>query len=233
MERTFYRNGHLVHLEESWCTPTESDASILSAPNIAPQMSEMAPRNIIDRLEWQAMRLKCCQKAKYLCELCGKPLMGDECSVHEMYDVDYATGEQKFTRCVCLCEDCHFVGMHSGRALGQYKRKERTADWLLSNVEKIFKMVYDYNSVHDVKIRLYATYLDYLNYEELKYAMEELIDKYELEFWKENNAVGPEWSDWCLLFDGERYPAKYNCFSDLQRIMDARCGRNTSSIRFV
>lgn len=69
---------------------------------------------------WNKLRSDCYDKAAYKCEICSDNGIDQgyrhtvEC--HEEWEYNFETFEQKLTRLVCLCPNCHKV-KHAGLSL--------------------------------------------------------------------------------------------------------------------
>lgn len=197
-----------------WTAPPENDVRVLGMPNIPKPLhgQSMQPRTIETPSTWNKMRLKCYEKAGYKCEICGyeheKPA---DLHAHEVFSVDYSTGESKFERLICLCVVDHLLFIHSGRALTMYKKGVYTAQQLLDGAEHGFKLISEYNKTHKDKIKVYGAMRDYLKEPELKGPMQKLIDKYGIEFYSELSAkkTGVKWSDWKMIYEGNEYHTPY------------------------
>ena len=141
---------------------------------------------------------------------------------HEVYSINYKTGESKFIRPVGLCIWCHLYNIHVSRALTEYKHGNPiySSERLLEAIEHGFKVIEEWNKSHseEEKIRKHAALLEYLRQDELKEPLKALIEKYNIEFYAQ--PLGKEcapWSDWKLLYNGKEYKTPYKDQADLDK----------------
>ena len=195
-----------------WLAPEENDVRILTMPNIPYPLHKLAPRTVLGRPTWDAMRKKCYADANYKCEVCGAE---GTCHAHEVYDIDYEHQTATFKRCVCLCPLCHVRCIHTGRALTLYKHKSplMPKEALLEGAEHAFKLIYDYNSTHrsSKPLRVFSAWADYLKEPELEPTMRKLIKKYEIQFYKVDDVWynAENWGKWKLRIGPFVYPTPY------------------------
>lgn len=195
-----------------WTAPEEDGAPILEMPNVPAPLHQLAPRTVMGKTAWDYARKKCYFDADYKCQACGKSLGRGECDAHELYTINYATGESKLSRLVCLCHTCHRLGIHSGRALTMFKKGNplMSKRMILEGAENLFKLMYEYNQKHQKNpLRAYATFIDYAKWPPIQNEMLELIEKYDVKFYKENSAIMAKWEKWSLLFGNKRYRTPY------------------------
>lgn len=80
---------------------------LIAMPNLAKPCHGLAPRTLLGRKTWDAMRKACYAQADDTCEICGrKPVDLRGRQSHEVYSIDYERGTAKFEKCVCLCKAC-------------------------------------------------------------------------------------------------------------------------------
>lgn len=175
---------------ESWTAPKKIDGPdprILTMPNVPDSLHGLAPRTVVGSTTWNHMRKRCYYEANYTCEACGKDLRDAICHAHELYSYNYETNEAKFERCVCLCPQCHLLGIHTGRALSLYRKghvmyKEKQ---LLEGAEHTFKLISEWNEGHpdEEPLRAYSTFVSYVDEPRLREPMLDLIEKYNMKFY--------------------------------------------------
>jgi len=198
-----------------WKAPAKNDVRLLGMPNIphAVQGPNLQPRTLVGASNWDKIRKKCYADAGYKCESCGyehqKPA---DLHCHEYYTIDYVKGTSTFEGVVCACVRCHLYFIHSGRALTMYKHGDPlySKEKLLEGVEHGFKQIAEYNKTHKRKIYVFSAIAAYMEESELKEPMEELIKKYNIEFYKP--VAGKKqaaWGDWKLLWNGKEYKTPY------------------------
>lgn len=215
-----------IELRTKWECPEEGGASLLTMPNIPKPLhgKGMQPRTIFGPAAWERMRKRTYYLANYKCEACGKDCSTPgSCHSHEIFDIDYEAGTSKFVRCACLCVDCHVLFIHSGRARTLYKNGNPLypASALLRGAENGFKAIYKWNKDHPdkPKLKAYATFLEYLRYDELASKMRELIDKYEIEFWEEDKSKYAEWASWRVIVGNKEYLTPYKDYQAWEEAM--------------
>lgn len=213
-----------------WVAPKEDGAKILTMPNIPAPLHQLAPRTVMGDAAWNHMRKKCYFDAGYKCQACGKALGKGECDAHELYTINYVTGESKFERCVCLCHTCHRLGIHSGRALTMFKKGNplMRKSMILSGAENLFKMLHEYNVAHpnEAPLRAYATFVDYAKWPPISNEMNELIRKYDVKFYEEDKRRVAEWGKWSLLYGKTRYRTPYKDQEEWAAAMEKNDRRN-------
>lgn len=210
---------------ERWSPPEVGDdqTEILSMPNVPAPMFNMAPRTVLGAKVWERTRKQCYKNANYRCEVCGYDVSAPyEKQAHELYEFDYENRRMIFKRAVCLCRLHHInPGVHTGRALTMFKNHNvlMPRDRLMDGTREIFERVYTYNKKHtDAPLRLFGTYLDFLKVPELKEAIEGLIIKYQIKFYKpsKNPESEKHWNEWRLVIDGKEYEPKYKSRADFE-----------------
>lgn len=205
-----------VEKRKLWRCPAETGVPIITMPNIYKALHGVAPRTVLGNRNWNKMRKKCYFDADYKCEVCGAE---GTLHAHELYDTNWEKGFAKFDRCVCLCPKCHLLGIHTGRAITLFKKGNPlyTSSRLLDGAEHTFRLVSEYNEQHpDNQLRVYATFLNYLNQPELEGTMRRLIKQYNIKFYIEDIGHIAAWSKWKLIIDDKVYPTPYKSYFDWQ-----------------
>lgn len=210
-----------------WKAPPKNDVRVLGMPNIPKPLHGHGcqPRTIVGAKIWDQMRRKCYENAGYKCEICGyEHQFPADLHAHEVFSVDYEKGESKFERLICLCKQCHLDFIHSGRALTLYKNGSPlySKEKLLAGAEHGFKLISDYNKTHKRKIRVFSSMLDYCKQPELKEPMENLIKKYNIEFYSPISVKkgAAEWGEWKMLYKGREYKTPYADESEWAKAME-------------
>lgn len=199
-----------------WTAPEANGPEILSMPNIyhALQGKGMQPRTILKASEWDKLRKECYEKAGYKCEICGyEHQFPADLHAHEVFTTNWKEGYAKFERLICLCRKCHLSGIHSGRALTEYTRRSPvwTKEKLLDGVEHTFKLAQQHN------LRLFTTFVGYMDEPELAEEMKALIEKYDIKFYKPCKPA--EWKEWRMIFNGKEYKTPYADMEDYEQQM--------------
>ena len=216
------KKEYISEVKTHWAAPPENDARLLGMPVIPPQMFFMAPRNFMGPKAWNKMRKECYEKAGYKCEVCGYQCEPGKMHAHEVYDIDYKTGESKFIRPVGLCIWCHLYNIHVSRALTEYKHGNPiySAERLLEATEHGFQVIEKWNNSHseEEKIKKHAALLEFLRQKELAEPLEKLIKKYHIEFYNQPSAKeSAPWGDWHLVYNGKEYRTPYKDQADLDK----------------
>lgn len=180
------------------------------------------PRNIMGQTKWNLARAKCYMDADYTCEICGQNLGAGKCASHELYSTDYLAHRVVFERYICVCKKCHDL-IHSGRSLTMYKRDGRnySKDYLLSIAKRGMKLVYDYNQMHEHKLQMYGTLIEWMKDPELGKWVEPMVNQYQIEFY---SPVDPgedkkSWGKWRLIYNGKEYEPKYKNAKEWEEAM--------------
>lgn len=214
-----------------WTAPEQDGAPILSMPNIPAPLHQLAPRTVMGASLWDRARKRCYFEANYKCQACGKDLGKGECDAHELYSINYITGESRLSRLVCLCHKCHRQGIHSGRALTMFKKNNplMSKRMMLEGVENLFKLLHEYNLKNPKNpLRAYYTFIDYAKWPPIQDEMIALIKKYDIKFYSEDRERLPKWDKWCLLFGGKRYRTPYANKQEWEKAMNVNNTRNQS-----
>ena len=212
-----------IEKRNKWKCPEETDAQILGGPNLVKPLHSLNPRTILGANTWNRMRKRGYYLAHYKCEICGA-----DCSergsmdFHELYSVDYKAGTATFSKAVAICKPCHNY-YHSGRLVSLFKQKNvlYSKQRVLNVAEHGFKLIHDWNKAHpkETKLKAYQTLLELLKQEEIADKVEELIDKYEIEFWGEDTKNMAEWKEWKLIFGKKEYPTPYENYQAWEEAM--------------
>lgn len=228
-------NKYDIKLITKWRPPKYSDArTLIAMPNIPKPTHALNPRTLLGATEWDYMRKACYADANDTCEICGaKPENLRNRHGHEVYEIDYEKGVVKFVRVFCLCSLCHLGGIHTGRAITLFKQGNPLypKEFLLAGAEHAFKIISEYNKKHPkADLRAYATFLDYLKCDELKAPMEELIEKYQIKFYKEDPKKMADWPDWKLVVGKKEYPSPYKNEKEWKVAMEEAGKKDTARI---
>lgn len=225
----------IVKTISEWTAPPRNDVRVLGMPTIPEQVMGKGcqPRTIEPSAVWDKMRRRCYFNANYTCEVCGKDLDPGENQAHELFSYNYATGEAKFERLICLCKIDHLLCIHTGRALTMFKHGDPvySKKRLLEGAEHAFKLVSEYNKDHDDELLLGPGFLAYLREPRLHDEMEALIKKYGVRFYKTPKKIAP-WEDWHVLYKGRKYMTPYKDHADWEKKM-AELDKNTKRFEMV
>lgn len=100
---------------------------LLLHPNIPKPLHSVAPRSIKGQKWWNETRKKAYASQDYHCHACGihqsKARYHQWLEAHEIYDINYQTGEVKLAEIVALCHACHNF-IHDGRMQEMAKKGE-------------------------------------------------------------------------------------------------------------
>lgn len=225
-----------VEKKLKWICPEGGGAPLLTMPNLPKPMHGLNPRTIMGDAAWNRARKRAYYLANYKSEisgvLCSEP---GSLHAHEVYDINYVTGECTFKRVFAITPMEHVYFIHSGRAITLWKNKNPlyTTEKLLAGVENGFKLIYEWNKANSrkPKLKAYQTFLEYLKHEELREPMERLIEKYEIEFWGEDLKHMADWEDWKLVIkEGNTkkvYPTPYKDYEAWEEAMKERAKNDT------
>ncbi|AFY61880.1 hypothetical protein [Synechococcus sp. PCC 6312] len=91
---------------------------LLLHPNIPKPLHSLAPRTIKGQKWWDETRKKAYAAQDYHCHACGihqsRARYRQWLEAHEIYDINYQTGEVKLIEMAALCHACHNF-IHDGR----------------------------------------------------------------------------------------------------------------------
>lgn len=109
--------------------PLFKDPSILLTPRVIAPLHHRNPRSILTQIDedwWNRTRRKVYEAQDLHCACCGvhqKDQIGwvkNQLDAHELYEINYETGEVKLKAIVPLCKACH-NGCHFGRLTAQFE----------------------------------------------------------------------------------------------------------------
>lgn len=217
---------------DEWHSPKDDDLRpLIAMPNIPRPLHGVNPRTLLGVSTWNHMRRFCYAKANDTCEICGrKPDKLRNRHGHEVYEIDYVNGVAKFTKVFCLCSLCHLACIHTGRAITLWKQHNvlYPTEFLLNGAEHAFKIINEYNKDNpEADLRAYATFLEYLKFDELRAPMQKLIEKYDMKFYKETKNAA-KWGDWKLIVGNREYYTPYKNEKEWKKAMEERSGTDTA-----
>jgi len=170
------------------------DASILLHPNIPKPLHLLNPRTILGVDWWNINRQIAYAKHDYHCYTCGiekrEALYHHWLEAHEMYDINYYTGEVTFIELVALCYCCHNF-IHDGRM----RNLIRQGKFLMSDYDFIIK-----RGDKILKVAGFPTKKE--NY--IKIAKENEINYYK----------HCEWKDWHLVINNINYGQRFKSYEE-------------------
>lgn len=215
-----------------WECPEEGGAPLLTMPNIPKPLHAVAPRAIMGEQAWTKVRKRAYYDAGYRSEISRVLSAGPGgLHAHEVYDINYVTGICKFKRVCAITPQEHVYFIHSGRMLTLWKNGNPlySTERVLAGIENGFKLIYEWNKAHPrrKKLKVYQTILEYLKYPELADKLEELIDKYEIEFWGEDVKHMCDWEDWKLMIGDKEYPTPYANYQAWEEAMKVKSAEDT------
>lgn len=236
-----YKNGKQVwkkynfevDLVDKWEAPTEGGVPIITMPNIPKPLHGpgMQPRTVLPSAKWETMKRMCKYRADYKCEVCGCEPEPRNLHAHELFSYDYKKGEGVFVRCVALCERCHVRGIHSGRMLTLYKHgdPQMPKSKVLDGIENVFRLVSEWNKTHDKKLKVYSAILSALDFPTLTDEVQELINKYQVDFYTPTNDCAG-WDDWHVVIDGKAHYTRFKDEQDWEKQMKKYNEKDPSGI---
>lgn len=182
---------------------------ILQHPQIPKPLHGISPRSIMGQTWWDKQRFSIFNKQKNRCAVTGihkndfKHYTYLEC--HEIYDINYQTGEVKFVELVGLSPLCHRF-IHSGLLKVLYKTGRITKEFY----EEV--MTHGFNILADAGLEPNVlTLLDWL-YHTLSLSDTEIGKRISHEQYKQlcevkDNKIA--WKSWYLLYNGKKYYSKF------------------------
>lgn len=210
-----------IKVVERWECPEETGIPLITMPNVPRPLHGPGcqPRTIYGQTTWNRLRKKAYFDADYKCEICGCEPEKGNLHAHELYTIDYKKGTSTFERVIAICRTCH-DSIHSGRLITMYKNKNPLCpkSYVLKVAENCFSLVAQYNRMHNDKLRVYRTYLDYLKVPSIALEMSELIDRYGIEFYQEPKKIA-DWGDWKLIVGDKEYPSPFKNQSEWEEAM--------------
>lgn len=190
-----------------WQCPNELGAPLLTMPNIPAPLHGLNPRSVMGEEEWDKQRFDCYTKANWRCEICDTPC--ERMQAHEIYTYDYVSHTAVFKRLIALCDKCH-RGIHSGRLTTMTKDGDVSREYFLDIAEHCFKLIHDYNEKNGTEYRLYDAFLAATRHPELHKELLELIEKYDIKFYRTPKVSKNEWGKWKLLWGTKVLRGPYN-----------------------
>ena len=106
---------------------------LLLHPNIVKPLHGLAPRTLMPKKDWDALRREAYARNNYHCHACGTyraydiaklrfdDESGETLDCHEFYKIDYEKKTVELVELVALCKLCHQY-VHSGRMNSQYEK---------------------------------------------------------------------------------------------------------------
>lgn len=206
-----------------WKCPDEIDARILGSPNIVKPLHGCPPRTFMGQTAWDKLRKRIYYLADYKCQICGVDCSAPgQIAAHELYTVNYIDGTSVYEKAICICPSCHNM-IHSGRLLTLFKQGNflYPKKKVLSVIEHGFKLIHEWNEAHpdSTKLKAYETITEYIRCENIKKEVEELIEKYNIEFWGEDKKSMAKWGDWKLIYGNKEYPTPYKDYAAWEKAM--------------
>lgn len=205
-------------MEQPWLDQKFPNPNILNHPNIPKPLHGLSPRVVKGDVWWDQTRKDAYARHGYRCAACGVPkseaawhkwLEG-----HEIYRFDYFAGSMVFDRVEPLCHACH-VFIHSGRL---EKVVEKSNDMPLFKALAILYHGFSVLKKEGIKPS-YQTSLVYLR---MRYPKEppsyhkKILTSRGI-FPPAKLRALPNWPDWYLEIDGEKFYSKFLSQSDWER----------------
>lgn len=212
-----------VEKVKHWHCPEGTGVPLITMPNVPRPLhgQGMQPRTIFGKTAWDFMRKGAYYNAGYKCEICGREPKKGDLHAHELFSYDYAKQTGKFERVVAICRTCH-DGIHSGRLITMFKNNNPLypKSYVLKVAENCFSLVHSYNLEHkDEPLRVYATYLEYLDVPQLRNEMLALIKKYDIKFYEEDVPKYKRWKGWKVIVGSNTYESPYKSQGEWQEAM--------------
>jgi len=171
------------------------DASILLHPNIPKPLHLLNPRTLLGVDWWNTNRRLAYAKHDYHYFACGiekkEALYHHWLEAHEMYNINYQTGEVVFIELVALRYCCHNY-IHDGRMSNMIMQKtflKNDYDFIIARGDKILKA-----AGLPIKKQMY-----------IKQANENMHPEY---------FKHCEWKDWHLIINGVNYGQRFHSYEE-------------------
>ena len=184
--------------------------SILQHHQIPKPLHGISPRNIMGKYWWDETRHEVFYHQDFRCIACGihkndaRYHQWLEC--HEVYDINYDTGEVKFIELVGLCPSCHKF-IHSGLLSKLYQSKQ------ISEEMYIDIMSHGMQILKDAGLETHVfTQIEWL-YNTKMMSDSEIFEELSFNQQQQYNAITKtkvNWKDWHLLFKNKKYYSKFN-----------------------
>lgn len=219
-----------------WKCPEENGVPILTMPCIPKALmgNGMQPRTIFGKTTWDYMRKRAYYLANYKSEVSESEAPKGQLHAHELFEYDYTKHEGKFVRIVVLTKMEHDF-IHSGRLVTLYKEGNPTVpkSYLLKVVENGFRLVSEWNESHpdEEPLRVYRSFLDYLEVDNLREEMIGLIKRYKIKFYRENVTNGQWFKGWHVIVGSNRYETPYKNQAEWEEAM--RGARENDTVRKI
>ena len=227
----------VAHSGRMYCVTVPSSFFVVRYHDAVVITGNCNPRTIMGEVAWTKARKRAYYNAGYKSEISGIiSATPGSLHAHEVYDINYVTGECTFKRICAITPMEHVYFIHSGRMLTLWKNKNPlyTTKKVLEGVENGFKLINEWNKTHhrNQKLKAYQTFLEYLKQDELRGPMEKLIEKYDIEFWGEDEKRMCDWGDWKLMIvkEGRKpevYPTPYPDYAAWEEAMKTASANDT------
>lgn len=210
-----------------WECPENNGAAILTMPNIPHALhgDGLQPRTILRRTTWDNLRRACYANAGYASEISGEEPPKGQLHAHELFSYDYDAQEGVFIRCIALTKIEHDF-IHSGRLLTMFNKGNPLypKSYVLKVIENGFNIINDYNIKHpdEEPLRCFDTILDGLKNWDIKFEIEELIERYNIKFYTAHIPESKKWRGWHVIVGDKRYDSPYTNQSDWSAAMRSR-----------
>jgi len=180
---------------------------LLQHPTIPKALQGINPRTIMGPMDWEDVRYETINKQSGKCLACGSE---NSLECHEVYEINYTTGEVKFVEFVGLCVKCHRF-IHSGLLKILYK------------TNKITKQYYENTMIHGLITLANAglephviTLIDWLYHSE-SLSSSEIGKRLTVEQYKQYCDVMDtkvKWESWYMLYHGKKYYSKFKSMKE-------------------
>ena len=180
---------------------------LLQHPTIPKALQGINPRTIMGPMDWEDVRYETINKQDDKCLACGHK---EKLECHEVYNINYLTGEVKFVEFVGLCVKCHRF-IHSGLLRSLYLTGKIT--------EKFYEETMTYGLItlanaglepHVMTLTQWLYYAGNISDGEIgiHYNNDQVAQLFELRECK------IKWDEWYLLYKDKKYYSKFKSMKE-------------------
>lgn len=183
-----------MNVDDFFKNDISSHVEILLHPNIPKPLHGLAPRTIMGKKWWDAIRRESYAEHDYKCAICGKPAPYDleklrfdneegvKLEAHEIYDINYLTRRATYVKTLALCNLCHNY-IHSGRLNALFDKGVFDEEYCWT------VMTHGDSVLIDASISPFLREVDQRDYKD-------------------------EWMEWRLVFEGNEYEPIYKSYEE-------------------
>lgn len=175
---------------------------ILCQPHVPKPLHGLNPRIILGKEWWDKVRKEAQRLNNYKCFACGihksQAKLHKWLEGHEIWKIDYNTGECKVIGIASLCHYCHNF-IHSGRLSCLIENREIEVE-LAQDI-----LQYGFDLLKNKNLKVFE--FTYLLAKELI-----VVDTYDVDYYTVYDNC--EWSDYHLILNGKRYESNFETYEE-------------------